>query len=157
MLLHWIMVPLFILLFLTGSFVSRLPDEYNIVSIFPFFHQSFGILIIILLIARFFLLLRWTWHRYSKGSYPNLIWLRGSPLHIGLYFLMFVVPISGLLLRNARGINTSFFGFLVSPLVSENNLLAKILQDVHFWTSYMFLGFIILHIFANRKLILKLL
>lgn len=155
MLLHWTMFPLFLLLFWTGVFVSRLPDEYNIANVFPFLHQSFGILIIILLIARFFLLLRWIWHRYSKSSFPNLIWLRKLALHIGLYFFMFVVPISGLLLRNARGIDTTFFGSLVSPLISENNLVAKILEESHFWTAYLFLGFIVLHIFANRKFINK--
>ena len=132
MFLHWTMIPFFLLLYLTGVFVARLSNENNLAYLFPFLHQSFGISIIILLTARTLLLLRLTLHNYSKRASKRWFLLRRLALQTALYFLMFLIPISGLLLRNYRGIDTTFFGIYVSSLVSKNYLLAEIFKKMHF-------------------------
>ena len=153
MFLHWIMAPCFLLLYGTGVIVPRLPKQATVAAMIPFLHQSFGILVIILLIARIFLLLRLIRHKYSRLPKITLLWLKKLVLNIALYLFMLLVPISGLLFRNLEGIDTTFFGIFVPSFFSKDERLVELARNVHFWASYLFLSFIILHLLAQQNFI----
>lgn len=153
MFLHWLTVPCFLILYGTGVIVPRLPNQPIVVAIIPFLHQSFGVLAMILLIARIFLLLRLIKYKYSRLPKITLLWLKKLVLNTVLYIFMLIVPVSGLLLRNFGGIDTTFFGIFVPSFFSKDERLVELAKNAHLWTSYIFLLFIILHVLAQRNFI----
>lgn len=58
MVLHWIMAVLILLLYVTGVFIAHPPQTPLLAGLISWLHQSLGVLSLILLIARIFLLLR---------------------------------------------------------------------------------------------------
>ncbi|NJL39279.1 MAG: hypothetical protein HC899_22900, partial [Leptolyngbyaceae cyanobacterium SM1_4_3] len=82
-------------LYITGVFVAH-PLRVSLLAwLVPFLHQSLGMLFLMLLIARIFLLLRLFGHKYSRRS-PKVTstWLQPIILHSSLYFFMLIVPVS---------------------------------------------------------------
>lgn len=153
MLLHWMMAGLIILLYLTGIYVAR-PPQINFVKwLSPFLHQSVGTLFLLMLMARIFLLLRVVSSKYSRRL-PNVTsdWLRTIALHTVLYFFMLILPISGFFLRNLKGVDTTFFGISVPPVLAMNGYWANLARNSHFWASYIFLAFIVLHMCVHWKM-----
>lgn len=154
MVLHWLMSNFIILLYLTGFYVAH-PLQSNFIQwLSPFLHQSIGTLFLLLLIARIFLLLRVVGSKYSRRLptvTPN--WLKTTALHTVLYFFMLIVPVSGFFLRNYRGVDTTFFGILIPPIVAASDYWVALAKDYHFWASYLFLTFIGLHLLAHWKVV----
>ncbi len=152
MLLHWIMAAFILSLYLTGVLVAR-PFQTTL-WLMSFLHQSLGMLFLLLLIARIFLLLRVVGHKYTRRS-PNVTsnWLQTIILHSSLYFFMLVAPLSGFFLRNFSGLGTTLFGLPVPPLFAANNTWIALARSSHFWSSYLFLAFIFLHTLAHWKVI----
>jgi cytochrome b561 len=152
MLLHWVMAILLLLLYFTGLYVARPPQADFIQWLSPLLHQSIGTLFLLLLVARIFLLLRVVGSKYLRRL-PTVTsnWLKRTALHTALYFFMLIVPVSGFFLRNYRGVDTTFFGISVPPVFAANAYWADLAKDYHFWTSYLFLVFIGLHLLAHWK------
>lgn len=153
MFLHWLMVPCFLILYGTGVIVPRLRNQPTVAAIIPFVHQSFGVLIMMLLIARIFLLLRLLRGKYLRLPKITLLWLKKIFLNTGLYIFMLIVPVSGLLLRNLEGIDTTFFGLFVPSFFSKDERLVELARNAHLWLSYLLLLFILLHVIAQQNFI----
>lgn len=154
MALHWAMASLLMLLYLTGLYVAH-PSQVNFIKwLSPFLHQSVGILFLLLLMVRIFLLLRVVGSKYSRRL-PNVTaaWLKTVTLHMVLYFFMLIVPVSGFFLRNFRGMDTTYFGISVPSVFAANRDWAAIAKSTHFWASYIFLAFIGLHVLAHWKFV----
>jgi cytochrome b561 len=111
-------------------------------------------LFLMLLIARIFLLLRLVGPKYSRRS-PNITsnWLQAIILHSSLYFFMLVAPVSGFFLRNFIGLDITFFGIYVPPAFTANENWVELTRSSHFWSSYLFLTFIFLHVLAYWKIV----
>jgi len=154
MLLHWMMASLLMLLYLTGVYVAHPPQANFVKWLSPFLHQSVGKLFLVLLVARIFVLLRVVRSKYSRRL-PNVTpnWLKTVSFHTILYFFMLIAPISGFLLRNFRGVNTTFFGISVPPIFAANSDWIVLARSFHFWASYIFLAFIGLHILVHWKFV----
>jgi len=118
MVLHWIIAAFIFSLYITGIFVAHPSQTPLLDRLIPWLHQSFGMLVLILLIARIFLLLRLVRHRYLRRS-PQITfhWLQMTVLHSSLYILMLIAPVSGFLLRNFIGLNTTFLVFPYRPFL----------------------------------------
>lgn len=154
MVLHWIMAAFVLSLYITGIFVAHPLRGSLLTWLVPFLHQSLGILFLMLLVARIFLLLRLVSYRYSRRS-PRVTfrWLKSTVLHGSLYFFMLIVPVSGFFLRNFIGLDTTFFGISVPPLVASSEVWIKLARHSHFWLSYIFLAFIFLHVVAYWRIV----
>jgi cytochrome b561 len=154
MLIHWLMAILIMLLYLTGLYVAHPPQSNLIKWLSPFLHQSLGTLFMLMLLARIFLLLRVVSSKYSKRL-PTVkpAWLKTMILHTVLYFFMLIAPLSGLFLRNFRGVDTTFFGISIPPVFAANSSWVAIAVSVHFWVSYIFLVFIGLHVMIHWKVV----
>jgi cytochrome b561 len=75
--------------------------------------------------------------------------LSAKLLHLALYALMIVMPLTGWLLLSASGKVIPFFGLELPALMSENKDLAKQIKEVHEFvgtTGYFLLG---LHVIAS--------
>lgn len=155
MLLHWVMAALTFSLYITGVFVARPPRQYLLLDwLIPLLHQSFGMLFLMLLIARIFLLLRLFRYKYSRRS-PKVSsnWLQKTILHGSLYFFMLIVPVSGFFLRNFIGLDTTFFGISMPSMFAPDETWAELARNSHFWLSYIFLVFIFLHILIHWRIV----
>lgn len=154
MVLHWVMAAFVLSLYVTGVFVAHPRQTLFLRWSIPWLHQSLGMLFLMLLIARIFLLLRLVGHRYSRRlPKVNSNWLRTIVLHGSLYFSMLVAPVSGFFLRNFIGLDTTFFGIQVPPVFASNPDWVELARSSHFWVSYIFLVLIFLHVLAHWKIV----
>ncbi|MEM7760090.1 MAG: cytochrome b [Cyanobacteria bacterium P01_A01_bin.40] len=153
--IHWWMFYCYIILFIIGSFMARLPrDVWGRNSLYDF-HKSVGVLTMALLTWRILTLLRVWWKKYTKRL-PKYSpeWMRKFALHTMLYLFMWAVPISGFFFSNSfkSGI-VSFFGITLPDLFPQNSDLVELGRSFHFWLSYTFLAFIVLHALDQQKVV----
>jgi cytochrome b561 len=151
--IHWVMAACYLVLFMTGSSMSRMPDGLLIRDPLYDFHKSIGALVIAILSWRILVLLRVWWRKYTRRL-PTLTleWLLKFALHSVLYVFMWVVPVSGFLLSNSyQSRNVTFFGVLLPDLFPQNSALVEVARSLHFWFAYTFLAFIALHAVVQWK------
>lgn len=71
-----------------------------------------------------------------------------------LYVFMWAVPVSGVLLSNSfRANNVKFFGFVLPDIFPQNQTMEDLGRNLHFWLSYSFLAFVVLHTIEQRKIV----
>jgi cytochrome b561 len=152
---HWWMATVYVVLFTTGTFMSQLERGVSFRNSFYDFHKSIGVLSIALLTWRILLLLRVWWKKYTKRV-PRFswIWLKTVTLHTSLYVFMWAVPVSGVLLSNSfRANNVKFFGIVLPDIFPQNSAMEDLGRNLHFWLSYTFLAFVVLHTTDQQKVV----
>ena len=153
--LHWVMSACYLVVFITGTFMARLPGELFIRGSLYDFHKSVGVLTMALLTLRILTLLRVWWKKYTKRL-PKFTkeWYKNFALHASLYVFMWLVPVAGFLLSNSyKSNNMKFFGILLPDMFPENSAMVEVGRSLHFWLSYTFLAFAILHILDQKKVV----
>jgi cytochrome b561 len=152
---HWWMAAAYLILFIGGTVMSQLPREVSFRGMFYDFHKSIGVLSMALLTWRILILLQVWWKKYSK-RFPKLTlgWWRTFVLHFLLYVFMWAVPIAGFLLSNSfRPNNVKFFGLPLPDIFPQDKAMVEIGRGLHFWLSYTFLAFVLLHTIAQWKVV----
>ena len=153
--LHWAMAACYLVLFITGPFMSELPRELFIRNPLYAFHKSVGVLTMAFLTLRILTLLRVWWKKYTKRL-PKFTkeWYKNFALHATLYVFMWLVPVAGFLLSNSiRNKNVPFFGIVVPDMFPKNPAMVEVGRSLHFWLSYTFLAFVILHLLDQKKVV----
>ena len=153
--LHWAMTACYLVLFITGPFMSELARELFIRNPLYAFHKSVGVLTMAFLTLRILTLLRVWWKKYTKRL-PKFTkeWYKNFALHAILYVFMWLVPVAGFLLSNSiRNQNVPFFGIVVPDMFPKNPAMVEVGRSLHFWLSYTFLAFVILHILDQKKVV----
>jgi len=151
--LHWLMAGFYLLLFVSGYYMMGLPRLSNGESAYDF-HKTLGVTVMSLLLARIFVLLFVLRHKYRRCQpQRRRKWVRTLALHTVLYFLMLLVPLSGYLAANAPGDRLMIFGtgIALPHLFAVNRQLVEFGGDAHFWLTYTFLAFIVMHIVNQKK------
>jgi cytochrome b561 len=128
-LFHWIMVLLVAGTIIDGDMAADMisgPDKTAMIGM----HKSFGFLILVLAVFR----LVWRLINLSPkdlGEHPFQNKL-GHAMHILLYILLLLQPLSGILMSQAFGYPVRFFGLFMLPvLIHENMPLGKVLLETH--------------------------
>ena len=153
--LHWAMAACYLVLFITGPFMSELPRELFIRNPLYAFHKSVGVLTMAFLTLRILTLLRVWWKKYTKRL-PKFTkeWYKNFALHAILYVFMWLVPVAGFLLSNSYKSNiVKFFGIPLPDLFPQNSAMVDVGRSLHFWLGYTFLAFVILHILDQKKVV----
>jgi cytochrome b561 len=153
--LHWVMSACYLVVFITGAFMARLPRELFIRGSLYDFHKSVGVLTMALLTLRILTLLRVWWKKYTKRL-PKFTkeWYKNFALHATLYVFMWLVPVAGFLLSNSYKSNgVKFFGILLPDLFPQNSAMVEVGRSLHFWLGYTFLAFVILHLLDQKKVV----
>jgi cytochrome b561 len=151
--IHWWMASCYLILFVSGSFMARLPGNFLLLNSIYDFHKSIGAVTMALLTWRIVTLLRVWWRKYNKRS-PKLTsrWWKVFLLHTCLYIFMWAVPVSGFFLSNSYKNNNVKLLWLVLPdLFPEDSAMVDLGTSIHFWIAYTFLAFIFIHILAYWK------
>ncbi len=150
---HWWMSVCYLVLFVVGTLMAQLPRENTLRTPLYDFHKSIGVLSMALLTWRILLLLRVWWRKYTRRL-PKFTpeWVKTVALHVTLYIFMWAVPIAGFLLSNSfKSGNVKFLGIPLPDLFPQNAARVDLGRGLHFWLSYTFLAFIILHIIEQKK------
>lgn len=148
---HWWMAGCYLLLFLTGPLMSRLPrDVFGRTQLYDF-HKSIAIISLILLVWRIATLVQVFWKKYTRRCPKTTSkWWQKTLLHVVLYILMVGVPLSGFLLSNSFKVNgVSLFGIPVPDIFPENKDMVEVGRALHFWSSYVFLLFVACHTYQQ--------
>lgn len=153
MTVHWWMAALYLVMFVTGTYMSQLPREVSYRGSLYDFHKSIGVLTMAFLSWRILVLLRVWWRKYTK-KLPKFSpeWLGKVALHTTLYFFMWAVPVTGFLLSNSyKADNVKFFGIVLPDIFPQNPAMVDVGRSLHFWLGYTFLAFVLLHLIVQRK------
>lgn len=134
-LLHWLIVLLILGIGTVGLLMTDMPRGPDKIQVYML-HKSFGLTLLALAV------LRVVWRLYAGAPQP----VPGTPprqarmaalIHLALYLLLFLVPLSGWLMNSAAGAPLQWFGlFNVPALVGENHDLHERAEEMHellFW------------------------
>lgn len=152
---HWIMAACYFILFGVGITMARLPDEFPFRGNFYGFHKGLGVITMAILSWRIIVLLRVWWRKYTKHL-PRFspAWLQKVLLHASLYFFMWVVPFTGVFLSNSyRSNNVSILWITLPDLFPKDVAAIALARNLHFWLSYTFLAFVLLHTIEQYKVV----
>src|SRR5690625_3356185 len=147
---HWLIALAIFAMFPLGFYMANLPLSPQKLQLYSY-HKWIGVSVFVLV------LLRLLWRSMNQPPAlpehypPHIVWL--SKLgHVGLYFFMVAVPISGWLMSSALGFQTVWFGLIPLPdLVARDKELADVLLAVHLYLNIAFLVLITGHVLAALK------
>ena len=144
---HWIIALLVFGLFGLGWYMTGLPIGPELVKNYNL-HKSIGVLVLCLAV------LRLLWRLLSPPpSLPegmsNGEKFAAKAAHFLLYVLLFLQPVIGLLGSWAANFPVVVFGaFVVPQLVGPDEQMKEFWTAVHFWSSWLLLALIVLHVAA---------
>jgi cytochrome b561 len=153
--MHWWMAICYLLLFPSGIIMAKLEGKFSYRELLFAAHKSFGVLVLLLLGWRVYLLVRVWGRKYSKHL-PELTgnWYFKTGLHTLLYLMMFVVPLSGYWLSNAyQANNISLFGLSMPDIFPVSSDAADRADVAHGTTSKVLAIFILIHSIAQWQVV----
>ncbi len=134
--------------------MADLPREVSYRDSLYDFHKTIGVIVMSLLLARIFVLLRVLQYKYRRRQPKRpKNWWQTFALHSALYCFMLLVPLSGYFFSNSAGYDVIVLGTNVAlpRLFAENKQVVDLARSSHFWLSYTFLASIVLHTLAQKK------
>lgn len=148
--LHWLAALLIFITFPLGVIMHEMPlspFKLQLVS----YHKWIGVTILLLTVAR----LAWR-AGHVPPPLPETIplWQQRAAhgLHLLLYVLLVVIPVSGWLMSSAKGVPVVYLGLVQLPdLVGKDKALGDILEEVHEALNFGLLALVGMHIAAAFK------
>lgn len=148
--LHWLIALLIVGTFCVGLYMHDLPLSPQKLKIYSW-HKWAGVTIFLLAAIR----LAWRFgHRPPPMPATMPAWQQTAAhgLHMLLYALMLIIPLTGWLMSSAKGFQTVWFGVLPLPdLVGKDKELGDLLQTIHMSLNFGFAGLIAAHAAAAIK------
>lgn len=154
-LLHWVVFLLFLNQFISATIMTWAENGSFKWELYAW-HKAFGLIILFVVIVRFTLKKSLRQPRWAEGLQA---WEKSSIIFIerGLYIVMFLMPISGILMSLTGGHSISFFDLFHIPGLSEpNSILSATGWFIHTLTSYAIIALVSIHFaFALRRQIFE--
>ena len=147
--LHWLIAMLVAGMLLGGMLIFFLPPG-GFRSVLIAIHKSTGVIILLLMAAR----LIWRIYNPRPRDLEDNPVLKAAArvLHIWLYVLLFIQPLSGILMSQAYGYPVVFFGwFRLPPLIWNSPLLGGVFLEVHRASAVILVVVVVLHAAAAAK------
>jgi len=111
------------------------------------FHVSFGLIVLVLIVARF--MWRLTHPVAPESSLPAWRRLTSEVVHWMLYVMVLLTTVSGWLFASFRGWSMSFFYLIPFPMLSSDNAAAgKAIDGLHQAAGWSLLGLVAVHVAA---------
>jgi cytochrome b561 len=148
-LLHWFIAALVIGMLVGGGLLSVLPPG-GFRNLVIAAHKSIGVIIFLLMIGRLL------WRNFNLqprdlGNLPLLNYI-AHVLHVCLYVLVLLQPLSGILMSQAHSYPVAVFGwFKLPPLVWQSPSLGNFFREVHGVTAILLTAVIAVHAAAALK------
>ena len=129
-LLHWLMFLMFVGMVVVGYIMTDrplTPEKLNLYS----WHKSFGMTLLVLAVVR----LVWRWGSPVPAlpeGMPKYQRFAAHASHYVLYFLMFLMPLSGWLMSSAANVHVVVFKVLSLPnLIAPDKGLRHLFEEIH--------------------------
>jgi cytochrome b561 len=141
-LFHWVVAALVLFVIPAGVVIKFIKEDVKLT--FYMIHESFGFLILWLMLAR--LLVRLIWPPPPRPPMPAILHNTAKVVHFSLYVALLTQPVLGFLATNAFGFPLQWFGlFEVWSPVGKDDPLGRQLLAVHVVLGYTILGLFVLH------------
>lgn len=128
--LHWLMLALLVLVFASAELREIFPKGSAGRAGLRQWHEVFGLLVFGLVWLR--LLVRAVSRTPAiEPAPPRWQTMLATAVHVALYALMIVLPLSGWLMLSADGKPVVWLGTQLPALIGPNPWLADALEDVH--------------------------
>lgn len=153
--IHWWMAMFYLILLASGWIMLKLDDKISWRELMFAAHKSLGVLVLLLLGWRLYLLVRVWARKYSK-RFPKLTgnWYFKTALHSLLYLMMLIVPLSGYWLANAYAANNvNLFGVPMPDIFPADSDAISSASAAHSRTSKAFAIAIFIHALCQYKAI----
>ena len=148
--LHWLTFALIACGFALAVYMVDLPLSPHKLKYFAW-HKWIGVTVFLVALAR----LAWRYTHRPPPSPANLpLWQRGTErtMHILLYALIVIIPVTGWLYSSAAGVPTVYLGSIPLPdLVMKSKALADQLKWVHVTLNYTLLILVVMHTAATLQ------
>ncbi|MBS0251928.1 MAG: cytochrome b [Proteobacteria bacterium] len=145
-LLHWVMAVCVLAMFFIGvGMVSTVMPKF-----LPLMatHKSLGIAILVLVIVRIAVRLRYG-APALPADLPPVIRLGAELSHYALYALLIAMPLLGWAMQSAADYPVVIFdGFRLPPIVPQSDTLHTLFWDAHYYLAFCFFALVLLHIAA---------
>ena len=149
--LHWLMALLIIAAFGLGLIMTDMPGLSMAKLRYFSWHKWLGVTVFLLAVLR----LGWRLtHPAPLHSASVAPWQQRAAgvVHVLLYGLIFLVPLSGYLYSLAAGVPVVYLGVLPLPVLFErNDAIKDVLKLIHQSLDYTMAGFVALHALAALK------
>lgn len=145
--LHWLMAVLLVAVYAFIELRGIFPKGSEPRDAMKAIHFMLGLSVLLLVLPRLALRLS-TATPVIEPEPPA--WQQASArlVHLGLYILMFAMPLAGWLLLSAAGKPIPFFGLHLPALISKNKELADFIKEIHAIGGEIGYYLIGLHVFA---------
>ncbi len=149
--LHWIIVPMMLVLIWLGWYMVDLTyfDRWYNAALTG--HRSLGLLTGVLAI----LMLAWRFYSRPPPLVPGMRpWERTTAhtTHVLLYVVLLAVPLTGYLISTSSGSSISLFGWLDVPaVVALDDTIRDLAIDIHYYLAYGSCFLIGLHVMGAMK------
>lgn len=143
-LLHWVIAVLFAVQYALAWYMKSLPDGPHKIEMFNL-HKSFGLVVLLLAV------LRLGWRLFNPPPpFPEEMaaWEKAAAWasHVLLYLVLFVQPVSGLLMALASSFPTTVFGLFNLPdPIGTVKWLQDVMLGVHWYGSWLVLALVAVH------------
>ena len=150
-LLHWSIAILIIGLSGLGLYMVELTyyDRYYNLSLDS--HKALGVLVLELAIVK----ILWSSFNPSPNAAATLkTWEKAAAkvMHLVLYTMMVLIPVSGYAISTSQGKAVSFFGWYEVPAwLPPIDNLNQIASEIHYWLAHITIALAGLHIAAALK------
>ncbi|MFP3017335.1 MAG: cytochrome b [Candidatus Tisiphia sp.] len=145
-LLHWIVGVMIVSMIIVGFSMQNIEDPVVKQQIYAS-HKAIGVMVLLLVSIR--LLWRLINIRVILPSDLPRWQKNAATLNINiLYLLMFIMPISGVLMTILSGRNIDIYGLFTITSFIQNALFAKIFYKMHEFSAFILCALIALHTLA---------
>ena len=147
--LHWFVFILVAGMLLGGVLIALLPSG-GFRTVVVSAHKSTGVVVLLLMIIR----LLWRFYNPRPRDLGNIPLLKyiAHVLHIWLYVLLFLQPLSGILMSQAYGYPVTVFGaFKLPPFIWNSPALGSVWGEIHRTTAVVLSVAIAIHAAAALK------
>lgn len=127
---HWLLFLMLTFSIIAGNFLASMPkgaEKFQAAGM----HKSFGAIILLLILLRLMWRLINVTPKDPEGT-PAIQNIMAHAMHWGLYVLMFLQPLSGIIMSQTAGFPVSFFGLFEFPVfLDKAPSWAEFFRGVH--------------------------
>ncbi len=142
---HWLSTLIIFGMLPLGWYMTSLDDSSPSQFTLFNFHQSVGVCLLILALARIFIKLR-SRHPGISSDLPAWEKTLAKSVHTLLYAILVIMPLTGIFMTLFSGYKVPFFFFEFPNGLTENKPLGKTFESIHSYLAYGLAGLIVLHV-----------